>query len=239
MTKTDPLATDEMITLPCPVPWCRGQAEADWYAVGEQQHPYWVKCTKCGCKTPTQYATVREALAAWNTRSKEPQSTSPALPTDEITRIARDAVIAEHQANGSPSALIEDCRLGRLDDQWDARVARRALAMQAKAPATSPIEVGGLRDAIERKRREHFCSGPDCREYDHGIDTGFDLALKAFDQALSQSSSPVEVGSEALEPFVDHAFLIAARYANADEIRELNRLKEALSLQTKDNEEEK
>ena len=62
-------STEERVALkPCPVPWCQGAADADWYAVGEQDCPYWVRCGKCGCKTPKQYSTVREACEAWNTR---------------------------------------------------------------------------------------------------------------------------------------------------------------------------
>jgi hypothetical protein len=38
-----------------------------------------------------------------------------------------------------------------------------------------------LRQAIEAKRREWFCSGVDCEPYDHGRDEGLQLALDAFD----------------------------------------------------------
>jgi hypothetical protein len=37
------------------------------------------------------------------------------------------------------------------------------------------------RMAMEAARRKWFCSGPDCTDFDHGVDEGFRLALVAFD----------------------------------------------------------
>lgn len=46
-----------------------------------------------------------------------------------------------------------------------------------------------LRAAMEADRRQWFCSGSDCDAYDHGRDEGYELALRAFDAALSQPNT--------------------------------------------------
>jgi hypothetical protein len=61
---------------------------------------------------------------------------------------------------------------------------RRILAALAAMPRASD---DGLA-AMERLKRDQFCSGPDCTAYDHGRDEGIALAIAAYTAAMPRAS---------------------------------------------------
>jgi len=55
--------TDEL--LPCPLPWCQGEAFLTGASVWGN-----VECSLCGCEGPAR-KTEAESIAAWNTRTPD------------------------------------------------------------------------------------------------------------------------------------------------------------------------
>lgn len=82
-------AVTDVMPLPCPVPWCVGSGVVDWFGIGEQDRPYFVKCLACCCKG-RHGATAAEAIANWNTR----HNTRPLPDQEAVERVAR--ALARH-----------------------------------------------------------------------------------------------------------------------------------------------
>lgn len=141
MTKTDPLATLE------PCPFCEEQLK--WF---EFDNCYHHEGDDCIASRIELYDA--DDVAVWNTRSKEPQSTSPALPSLQIDEICDEAVRL---------ASIEP---GNGNTHWQAAyhaAMLTRLAMQAKAQATSP----GMREVFIARIKAHalpLCDEPEAAE---------------------------------------------------------------------------
>lgn len=90
------------------------------------------------------------------------------------------------QADREAAANImigEGARNGFMDDHpWVQAFARHR---QQARDAGFAEGVERAAEVIRARRKEWFCAGDDCSEYDLGRDEGFDLALVAISQALS------------------------------------------------------
>ncbi|ARR53451.1 hypothetical protein HY78_08445 [Rhizorhabdus wittichii DC-6] len=113
------------------------------------------------------------------------------MSSDERERAGELLAISLYPHRSKEEALDETFRSGRLDVSRSGAI--RAIIAALRGASGGGAD--GLR-AIEAARKEWFCSGADCTEYDHGRDEGFELAIAAYRKAAPAAPGPADQPAE-------------------------------------------
>ncbi|ARR55366.1 hypothetical protein HY78_18930 [Rhizorhabdus wittichii DC-6] len=115
------------------------------------------------------------------------------MSRDEQAR-ARELLAGVFDEHGA-TAVANRIRRNSPEDEAAVSASNAITAIIEALRGASGGGAEGLR-AIEAARKEWFCSGADCTEYDHGRDEGFELAIAAYRKAAPAAPGPADQPAE-------------------------------------------